>query len=210
MEAIVKESFLAAAADVEFQDMWMTAETWAELICLRYNLLNDNSFTGRDLNKVLGLKSNAYLTNQMDVDRRNVPSDHIGIFRDRYKDSKTNKKLTCFYACKKGEAPKQQNTSSKWYSEISDGKILVNKFKTRGAKRNLSVNGVVVSSNLHKRKHDEKKKRLMKPSFLPLPAYPLLVSPLLLCSHRPLNCIGNPPKLVPYFIQKMTKQWMRQ
>jgi hypothetical protein len=158
MEAIVKESFLAAAADAEFQDMWMTAETWAELICLRYNLLNDNSFTGRDLNKVLGLKSNAYLTNQMDVDRRNVPSDHIGIFRDRYKDSKTNKKLTCFYACKKGEAPKQQNTSSKWYSEISDGKILVNKFKTRGAKRNLSVNGVVVSSNLHKRKHDEIKK----------------------------------------------------
>jgi len=80
MEAIVKESFLAAAADVEFQDMWMTAETWAELICLRYNLLNDNSFTGRDLNKVLGLKSNVYLTNQMDVDRRSIPSDHIGTF----------------------------------------------------------------------------------------------------------------------------------
>ena len=80
MESIVKVAFLTAAADVEFHDKWMTSETWAELICLRFNLLNDNSFTGKDLVKVLGLKSNAYLTNQMDADRRNLAQDHIGIF----------------------------------------------------------------------------------------------------------------------------------
>jgi hypothetical protein len=154
METVVKVAFLTAAADVEFHDKWMTSDTWAELICLRFNLMNDYSFTGKDLLKILGLKCNSYLTNQMDVDRRNLAKDHIGIFRDRYKD-KTNKKLTCFYACEQGQAPKLNHVTSKWYNEINDGKILFNKFKTRASKRDLTVNGVVVSSNINKRKHEE-------------------------------------------------------
>ena len=38
METVVKVAFLTAAADVEFHDKWMTSDTWAELICLRFNL----------------------------------------------------------------------------------------------------------------------------------------------------------------------------
>lgn len=161
METIVKDAFLTAAADVEFHDNWMTSDTWAELICLRFNLLNGHAFTGKDLLKVLGLKYNSYLTNQMDVDRRNLATDHIGIFRDRYKD-KSNKKLTCFYACQQGKAPKLKNITNKWYNEISDGKILVSRFKTRAGKRELIVNGTIVSSKINKRKREELKEAVNK------------------------------------------------
>jgi hypothetical protein len=41
METIVKFAFLTAAVDVEFHDMWMTSDTWDELICLHFNLMND-------------------------------------------------------------------------------------------------------------------------------------------------------------------------
>jgi hypothetical protein len=69
----------------------MTLNEWAELICLCYNLVNFNAFTGIGLNKVFQSRSNLYLSTQMDVGRSNIPVDHIGILRDRYKDV-TNKR----------------------------------------------------------------------------------------------------------------------
>jgi hypothetical protein len=57
----------------------MTSDTRAELICLHYNLVNSNAFTGS--------RSNLYLTTQMDMDCSNIPVDHVGIFRDHYKDA---------------------------------------------------------------------------------------------------------------------------
>ncbi len=42
----------------------------------------------------------------MDVDCSNIPVDHIGIFRDRYKDPATNNKRIRYYDCEKGKAPK--------------------------------------------------------------------------------------------------------
>jgi hypothetical protein len=97
-----KRCILAAAADTKFHDKWMTSDTWAELICLCYNLVNSNACTGIDLNKVLQSRSNLYLSTQMDVDRSNIPVVQIEILRDRYKDA-TNKKRVCFYACEKGK-----------------------------------------------------------------------------------------------------------
>jgi hypothetical protein len=84
MESIAKDAFLAAAADTQFHDKWMISDTWAELICLHYYLVNSNAFTGIDLNKVFQSRSNLYRTTQMDVDFSNTPEDHIGIFGDRY------------------------------------------------------------------------------------------------------------------------------
>jgi hypothetical protein len=118
MESIAKDAFLAAAADKEFHDKWMTLDTWAELICLYYNLVNSNAFTGIDLNKVVQSRSNLYLTTQMDVDRSNIPVDHIGIFRDHFKDA-TNNKLACYYACEKGKAPRVIK-GVKWFHEITE------------------------------------------------------------------------------------------
>ncbi len=82
MESIAKDAFLAAVADTKFHDKWMTLDTWAELICLHYNLVNSNAFPGIDLNKVFQSRSSLYITTQMDVDRINIPVDHIVIFRD--------------------------------------------------------------------------------------------------------------------------------
>jgi hypothetical protein len=153
MESISKDAFLAAAADAEFHDKWMTSDTWAELICLRYNLVNSNAFTGIDLNKVFQSRSNLYLTTQMDVDRSNIPVDHIGIFRDRYKDA-TNKKRICYYACEKGKTPRVSK-GVKWFHEVTEAIDLKTKFKTRKEKRILVVNGTIVSQNQNKRKIEE-------------------------------------------------------
>jgi hypothetical protein len=99
MESIAKDAFLGAVTDTKFHIKWMTLDTWAELICLHYNLVNSNVFTGIDLNKVFQSRSNLYLTTQMDVDQSNIPVDHIGILRDPYKDPATNKKQVCLLLC---------------------------------------------------------------------------------------------------------------
>jgi len=73
---------------------------------------NDKSFTTTYLLKALGLKFNSYLTTQMDEDHCSLFLDHIGIFCDWDKE-KTNRKVICFYACKKETAPnlKMKQTS---------------------------------------------------------------------------------------------------
>ena len=72
MDNVIKEAFLAATADPEFHEKWMTADTWAELTCLQYNLVDSNAFTGIQLNKVFQSRGNLHLMNQMDVDRNNA------------------------------------------------------------------------------------------------------------------------------------------
>jgi hypothetical protein len=84
----------------------------------------------------------------MDVDRCNVPKDHIGNFHDRYHHPK---RTTCFYAREKGEAPKTA-AGTKWFHEIGDAKDLKTKFKTRKEKRILVVYNVTVPKNLNKQK----------------------------------------------------------
>ncbi len=145
MDNIIKEAFLTACSDVEFHGRWMTLDTWAELICLCFNLINSHSFTGIDLNKIFQSKSNSNLSTQMDFDHRNVPKDHIGIFQDRYHHPK---RTTRFYACEKGKAPKT-TAGTKWFHEGDDAKDLKLNLKE---KHILVVNNVIVSKNLNKQK----------------------------------------------------------
>jgi hypothetical protein len=154
MESIAKDAFLAAVADIEFHDKWMTSDTWAELICLHYNLVDSNAFIEIDLNKVFQSRSNLYLTTEMDVDHSNIPVGHIGIFRDHYKDPATNKKRVCYYACVKGRAPKVTK-GIKRFHEVREDIELKTKFKTRKEKCVLVVNGTIVSRNSNKRKTEE-------------------------------------------------------
>jgi hypothetical protein len=129
--------FLGAVTDTKFHIKWTTSDTWAELICLHYNLVNSNAFTGIDLNKVFQSRSNLYLTTQMDVDHSNIPVDHIGIRRDPYKDRATNKKQVCYYAWEKGRAPKVTK-GIKWFHEVMEAKELKTKLKTRKEKMHFS------------------------------------------------------------------------
>jgi hypothetical protein len=57
-------------------------ETWAELICLHFNLINSNTFTGNDLMKVFQSKYKCHSTSQMDEECCSAPKDHIRIFSD--------------------------------------------------------------------------------------------------------------------------------
>jgi hypothetical protein len=61
MDNNIKEAFLTACSDSEFHGRWMTSDTWAELICLRFNLLDSNSFTGTQLNRVFQSRANTYI-----------------------------------------------------------------------------------------------------------------------------------------------------
>ena len=62
---------------------WMTADTWAKLICSS-GIKNELHFTGDQLVKALSKKENAHLRVPMQ-ERNNIPRDHIGVFRDLYK-----------------------------------------------------------------------------------------------------------------------------
>jgi hypothetical protein len=99
MDNIIKE-----ASDSEFHGRWMTLDTWAELICLHFSLLDSNSFTGIQLNKIFQSRANTYIYTAMDIDWQNVPLDNFGIFRDQ---CYLPKRTTCYYACERGLAPKQ-------------------------------------------------------------------------------------------------------
>ena len=68
----------------------------------------------------------------MDVDQNNIPRDHIGIFRDKYK-AKGARMQHCFYATKSGEMI-YTKANLKWYQEINNAKDLFTKFKPQGAK----------------------------------------------------------------------------
>jgi hypothetical protein len=76
------EAFLATCSDPEFHDQWMASDIWAELICFHSNLLETNSFTGIQSNKVFHSRVNAYISTKMDIDQQNVPRNHFGILGD--------------------------------------------------------------------------------------------------------------------------------
>jgi hypothetical protein len=159
MDNIIKDAFLAACSDPEFHDQWMTSDTWAELICLHFNLLEYNSFTGIQLNKVFQSRANAYTSTAMDIDRQNVPLDHFRIFRDR---CYLPKRTTCYYSLERGQAPKT-TPGVKWFREINDSIDLKVKFKTRKEKCVLFINGTTLSENSNKRKIEEVEKALLEP-----------------------------------------------
>jgi len=134
----------------------MTADTWAELICLCFQLSDDLRFNGKDLVKVISLCNSEYLWNSMDVDRNNVPHDHIGIFQDKYK-AKGAGMQHCFYATKSGKMI-YTKANLKWYQEIEDAKDLFTKFKPWGAKRQFNKRTNEIAESMKYLKNEDKEK----------------------------------------------------
>ena len=119
-------SFLKACCNVEFHHHWMMGDTWSDLIYHRYMVNPALKYSGKDLVQALSLKSNVYLTNQMDMATKNVPFDHAGIFRQRH-NPKIGPRTHCFYPAPPGEKP---SSLSKWYLEINDAKVLISRIIT--------------------------------------------------------------------------------
>ncbi len=160
MDNNIKEAFLTACSDSEFHGRWMTLDTWAELICLHFNLLDSNSFTGIQLNKVFQSRVNTYISTTMDIDRQNVPLDHFGVFRGR---CYLPKRTTCYYACERGQSPKT-TPGDKWFHKMNESLDLKIKFKTRKEKCALVINGTTLSENPNKHEIEEVEKAFLEPT----------------------------------------------
>jgi len=111
----------------------MSANTRAKLIKDQYKLNEQLSFTGNDLVKVLGLKKNRHLVNNMDVDQNNIPKDHIGIFHERYCpwSGTSRSPVHCFHATMPSSCPIK--TETKWYDNIDLAYDLLHKHTTHSS-----------------------------------------------------------------------------
>ena len=125
----IVSSFRKACRVEAFHHRWMTSDTWATLICTNYAFCSELHFNGGQLVRALGTKKYACLQNEM-RERNNIPHGHIGIFRDQYQ-TRTGKRVHCFYATPQGEAPRKQAARNKWHEELSDGSDLLSKKVTR-------------------------------------------------------------------------------
>jgi hypothetical protein len=123
----IKTSFLESTRRKEFQNKWMSSDTWAKLIA-KY-CIEDISLTynGSQLDKCLNGRQNILLRAQMDM-KSNVPKDHLGIFRETLR--KHGSKVSYYYyATESGHLPFK--TETKWHENISDAKELLEKKLTR-------------------------------------------------------------------------------
>jgi hypothetical protein len=90
----IKSCFFQATRREEFQNKWMSADTWAKLIA-KYCITDSTLiFNGTNLDKCLSLQQNEHLRMQMDM-RKGTMEDHIGIFREVLR--KHGKQRTYYY-----------------------------------------------------------------------------------------------------------------
>jgi len=157
--AFIVSTFREACSIPAFQGKWMTADTWSEVIVKHYKLSDVISCNGNQLVSALGLKINHAFNSEISVaDRRNLPHDHVGIFRDVFRP-KGGKRVHCFYAGPRGKAPEATETA--WYNYINDGKELLEKVITRQEIKKLSnetinlVGSQLVNPSPRKRKRPQ-------------------------------------------------------
>ena len=181
----IKTSFLEAARRKDFQNQWMSSDTWAKLIA-KYCITDCTlTYNGTELDKCLNGRQNILLRAQMDL-KSNVPKDHLGIFRE------TLRKHGCkvsyyYYATESGHLP--FNTEAKWHENISDAKELLDKVLTRAHSNSATIS---LSNGL-----EQTKKRKLSETFglqtseAPVPENEspngtiLMVQPSSFIHHRP-------------------------
>ena len=131
----IKSSFLEATRGENFQNKWMSSDTWAKLIA-KYCITDSTLiFNGTELNKCLNSRQNVHLREQMDM-KSNIPKDHIGIFRDTLRKHGC-KVMYYYYATEKGQLPLK--TEAKWYDTTTDAKELLEKVLTRSTSQLTTI-----------------------------------------------------------------------
>ncbi len=152
----VTEAFLEACSKSEFQDRWMSAATWAEIVCRYYNLGMDIAFDGNKL--VLAISRNK-APNSLIEGNDGVINHRIRLFRDKYRLKGMSKQVYCYYATKKGKRPERVDASSKWHTNISLAKDLLGKKTTRFTTLRFESNTINETIDLKTgRKHIGEKK----------------------------------------------------
>jgi len=128
--------FMQACENTTLHNKLMTANTWAESICLHYQVPEGIQFDGTALNKAI--TSNIGLCLALDMPKDNIPRDHCGIFCDSYKPCENKAKLRakqwCYYATNIGGKPAKDTKS--WFNGLTTD--LVSDTVTCSKKQKLS------------------------------------------------------------------------
>ena len=119
----------------EFQQKWMSAETWVQLI-VKYSIVDSSlMFNGEKLDKCINSRENKHLQDEMDL-RLSIPKDHIGIFHEQQRKKGSTKRTSYYYATTSGKSPDKEK---KWFDCITDAHELLNKKITRASETLLVV-----------------------------------------------------------------------
>jgi len=125
----VVDSFLEACQNPEFQGKWMTSATWADVISRYYALSPELSYNGKKLIQAIGCSK--WLLSI--VESNGMINDTISLFRKNYRPKGSKSQITCFYSAPKGSKPSGIDASTKWTTNINEGKELLAKKITRGS-----------------------------------------------------------------------------
>jgi len=117
--------FTQACENTTFCNKWMTSNTWAESICLHYQVPEGIHFDGAAHYKAA--TSNIGLCLALDTPKDNVSRDHCSIFCDSYKPSehkaRSRAKLWCYYATNiEGKPAKDSKT---WFNDLTTDLVSV-------------------------------------------------------------------------------------
>ena len=156
----VIEVFLEACHKEEFQNRWMSAATWAEIVCRHYNLVAEVAFDG---NKLVHAISRNKVLNSLMEGNDGIDKNNITVFRKKYRPKGMTKQVYCFYATLKGQRPKGVDASPQWHSNINLATDLLEKKITRRTTlkfESISINESlelkkIEDSNLGKRKRPQ-------------------------------------------------------
>jgi hypothetical protein len=83
-QSFILSLFREACCRTEFQQKWMSSDTWAALINKYYVFDSDLAFTGKELLASTNNQKQRHLQSQMDL-KTNIPFDHVGIFWEKHR-----------------------------------------------------------------------------------------------------------------------------
>ena len=115
----ITTSFLDACRKPQFQNRWMTAETWCDVIAHHFKLPPETIYNGKQLNNAIS--RNKVYGSQVDSSSGLETSDAISganVFRQSYRQKNSTAKVYCFYAAPKGQKPIGIDTTNKWLNNI--------------------------------------------------------------------------------------------
>ncbi len=124
----VLQSFFEACKKEEFHNRWMSAATWAEIVCLHYSLGAEVAFDG---NKLVHAISRNKAVNSLIEGNDGMSKGEISVFRNKYRPKGMSKQVYCFYATQKGDKPKGVDATPQWHSNINSATDLLEKRITR-------------------------------------------------------------------------------
>ena len=194
---------MEACSKSDFQNRWMSAATWAEIVCRHYNLGEDIAFDG---NKLVHAISRNKALNSLIEGNDGVINDHISVFRNKYRLKGMSKQVYCFYATKKGKKPEGVDASSKWHTNISLAEDLLKKKITRNTTLKFESNTINETINLKKLEGNTlgKRKRPQNKGYVSEPALKeATVSVLDPSSTIEVSSLTIAPNLCPF-----TSFWM--